>query len=153
MPHNYIHDGEHVTFGAKGDAAAASDTATASYIALFKRLLQKLTAGGYPDAARTIVELSGTTSASGDNTILAADAAHSYVITALTLQNESAAATTMLLKIGATTIERVLGQNQGDGVARVYPIDARPQGAVDAAIVLNLSGANACGYTIHYYSV
>lgn len=36
-----IADGDNVTFGAKADAAAAADTSTASYLALFRRLLQK----------------------------------------------------------------------------------------------------------------
>lgn len=38
-------DGHHATIGAKADTAADSDTGTFSLIALFKRLLQKLTAG------------------------------------------------------------------------------------------------------------
>lgn len=37
-----IEDGNHITFGAKADAAAAGDTSTASYMALFKRLLQRV---------------------------------------------------------------------------------------------------------------
>jgi hypothetical protein len=38
-----IKDGDNATFGAQADAAAAGDTTTASYVALFKRLLQRLT--------------------------------------------------------------------------------------------------------------
>lgn len=40
-----IVDGGHVSFGAKADTPATDDTGTWSLIALFKRLLQKLTAG------------------------------------------------------------------------------------------------------------
>lgn len=39
-----IADGAHVTFGAQADAAASTDTGTFSFMALFKRLLQKFTA-------------------------------------------------------------------------------------------------------------
>lgn len=40
-----IADGDQGTLGAKGDPAASSDTGTESLIALFKRLLSKVTAG------------------------------------------------------------------------------------------------------------
>src|SRR5579885_1253552 len=39
----YMADGNNVSFGAKADAAATSDTGTFSLLALFKRALQKLT--------------------------------------------------------------------------------------------------------------
>ncbi len=38
-----IADGQNATFGAQADGAAATDTSTASYVSLFKRLLQRLT--------------------------------------------------------------------------------------------------------------
>ena len=38
-----VADGANVTFGSEADAAASSDTATATYISLFKRLLQHVT--------------------------------------------------------------------------------------------------------------
>ena len=100
-----------------------------------------------------VTPLSGTFNTSGDNTILAANASHYFVITHVTLQNESSTATTMQLKIGSTVWERVLGQNQGDGLEVTYDPEARPTGANNQAIILNLSGANSCGYTVHYYQV
>lgn len=38
-----VADGANVTFGAEADAAAATDTSTATYMSLFKRLLQRIT--------------------------------------------------------------------------------------------------------------
>lgn len=38
-----VGDGADATFGAKADAAAATDTATATYMSLFKRFLQRVT--------------------------------------------------------------------------------------------------------------
>jgi hypothetical protein len=102
--------------------------------------------------ATTLTKLTGATSASGDNTLIAAPGAGSQiVITALILQNESSSATTLLLKAGSTAFLRVLCQNQGDGLALTpHPQHALALGA-NAALVLNLSAANATGYSIMYY--
>ena len=60
----------------------------------------------------------GTKSAAGDNTLIAAPGAgKQIVISALILQNESATATTLIVKAGATAVMRCLAQNQGDGLA------------------------------------
>lgn len=42
---HYVEDGDNVALGATADTAATSDTGTFSLIALFKRLLQSITAG------------------------------------------------------------------------------------------------------------
>lgn len=93
--------------------------------------------------------VSGTSSASGDTTIIAAPGADvRIVVKAFQMQNESATATTMKLCNNNADIWRVLGQAQGDGVAfsnmhyRCQP---------NTPLVLNLSGANACGYSVIYY--
>lgn len=99
---------------------------------------------------KTVICITGTAALNGDNTLVAANASYKYRLVRVTLQGETTIATTMQLKLGTTTVERVLAQNQGDGVSVVYAPNARPCGAGNEAIVLNLSGANSCGYTIHY---
>jgi hypothetical protein len=99
-----------------------------------------------------LTKLTSTTATSGDNTLVAAPGAGlQIVITTLILQNESATATTMLVKAGSTAVLRVLGQNQGDGIALVFPPGQGLALGSNAALVLNLSGANSCGYSIFYY--
>jgi hypothetical protein len=104
---------------------------------------------------KTLLTSSGTASSSGDNTLISAPGAGvKLVIVGVTLQLEGSTATTLRLTNGAggSTISRVLAQNQGDGLALTFPIDARPKLSTNIALVLNLSGANACGYTIWYYT-
>lgn len=99
---------------------------------------------------------SSTASSSGDNSIITAPGpALSIVIVGVILQLEGSTATTMRLTNGAggSTICRVLAQNQGDGLLALgFPTDIRPKLSANTALVLNLSGANACGYTIWYYT-
>jgi hypothetical protein len=47
---------------------------------------------------------------------------------------------------------RSFAPNQGDGVALAFSRDARPKLTANTALILNLSGANACGYTVWYYT-
>lgn len=101
-----------------------------------------------------VLTVSGPISASGNNQLIPAPGAnHRIVLTAVMLQNRSATATLIKLLDGATgaQIEGVWCQNQGDGLAWPYPLDARPKLSVNTALVANLSGANTCGVTIHYY--
>jgi len=94
----------------------------------------------------------GTRSAAGDNTLIAAPGAgKQIVISALILQNESATATTMIVKAGATAVLRCLNQNQGDGLALHFAPERELQLGANAALILNLSGANACGYSVIYH--
>lgn len=96
--------------------------------------------------------LTSTTATSGDNTLIAAPGAgRQIVITTLVLQNESATATTLIVKAGSTAIARVLCQNQGDGLTLTLPPEAPLALGSNAALVLNLSGNNSCGYSITYY--
>ncbi len=101
-----------------------------------------------------ILTVSGPVSLNGNNPLIPAPGAnHRIVLVAIMLQNRSATAT--LIKLtdgnGGMQIEGVWCQNQGDGLAWPYPIDARPKLTVNTALVANLSGANSCGVTIHYY--
>jgi hypothetical protein len=99
-----------------------------------------------------LTKLCSTTATSGDNTLAAAPGAGlQIVITSIVLQNESATATTMIVKAGATAVLRALGQNQGDGIALVFPPGQALALGANTALVLNLSGANSCGYSIAYY--
>jgi hypothetical protein len=99
-----------------------------------------------------LTKLTSTTASSGDNTLVAAPGAGlQIVITALILQNESTTATTLIVKAGATAVLRVLCQNQGDGLALTFPPGQGLALGSNAALVLNLSGANSCGYSITYY--
>ncbi len=103
-----------------------------------------------PNIAET--KLCSTTSTSGDNTLVAAPGAGlQIVITSLILQNESATATTLIVKAGSSAILRVLCQNQGDGLTFIPPAENPLALGANTALVLNLSGANACGYSITYY--
>jgi hypothetical protein len=104
-------------------------------------------AGGYGSNVGVVC---GTKAVSGNNTLIAAPATGSRIVVwSFVIQNESATATTMILK-DAVDRYRVLGQNQGDGLAMVF--DAMQPWRLNAAtaLTLNLSGANSCGYSIQY---
>jgi hypothetical protein len=111
------------------------------------------TSGSTTPVEKAIITISGAVAVSGDNTLLAAQTGFKIVISSVILQSESTTATLMKLTDGAsgTVLVRCLGQNQGDGVAMVYQSDARKKGTASTALILNLGGANSCGYTIGYY--
>lgn len=138
--------------GATNDSAATTDTGTFSLIALFKRSLQSLTSLIALFTRPTITYITGTISTSGDNTIVAAPGSGlSIYITHLVLQNESATATTIILKDSGNRM-RYLGQTQGSGLVLTFPERREIKLAVNTALILNLSGANSCGYSIGYYT-
>jgi hypothetical protein len=90
---------------------------------------------------------------SGDNTLVAAPGSgNRLVVTAFVIQNESSTATTLILKSASTNRFRFLGQTQGDGMQFVFPVGQAWKLAENEALVLNLSGANSCGYSIQYYT-
>ncbi len=92
--------------------------------------------------------VSGTKNASGDNTLIAAPGVGvSIVVDWFLIQNESLTATTMILKDGATAGPRFLAQYQG----AILPVFVPWKLTANAALVLNLSGANQCGYTVAYH--
>lgn len=97
--------------------------------------------------------VTGTFAASGDNTLVAAPVAGSrLVIVGLTVQNESAVSTTIILKSGATAKRRALLKNQGDGLGLTFAPGREWLLDLASALVLNLSGANSHGYTVDYYT-
>jgi hypothetical protein len=101
----------------------------------------------------SFTSVTGTKAASGDNTLISAPGASTCIVLVhYHLQNESATATTLILKDGSTEFSRFFGQNQGDGIAVTYPDTRRKKLTANTALVLNLSGANTCGYTVDYYT-
>ncbi len=97
-----------------------------------------------------LIHATGTAATSGDNTLIAAPGSgKQIVVSGLVIQNESSTSTTAILKFGATSIMRALFASQGDGIVR----DVEPAWEVgnNAALVLNLSGANSHGYSIAYW--
>jgi hypothetical protein len=113
-----------------------------------------LTVDGTVTASTAIVTLTNvtnTTATSGDNTIIAAPSAgNRIVVHQWKIQLEAATATTVLLKNGSTTYDRLYCAAAGDGAVIVYPTgkEWRLDGAT--ALVFNLSGANAIGYSVRY---
>jgi len=98
----------------------------------------------------SITYISGTVSTSGSNTVIAAPSSGSIWLTHLSIQNEATTATTILLQ-DSTTRLRVLGENQGNGIALVFPQGREFKLAATTALILNLSAANQVGYSIGYY--
>lgn len=102
-------------------------------------------------AEKALQFATGTAASSGDNTLIAAPGGGTQLrIIALQIQNESAVATTMILKFGATAKWRTLAQLQGDGVSIPLPAGRGWPVGGGNALVLNLSGANSCGYSVCY---
>lgn len=108
-----------------------------------------------PVAAELSNPVQGTAATSGDNTIIPSPGAtRRLVVTAFVIQNGSATATTMILKDGVALSAgrfRVLGQNQGDGLAMVFDGQNPWRLSAGNALVLNLSGANTCNWSVQYY--
>jgi hypothetical protein len=139
------------SIGTATDAAATSDTGNATLISLFKRLLQRLTTL-FDRPAITII--AGTINTTGDNTIITAPGTGlSLNFTYLKIQLEGSTATTILLKAGTTTRERILCQNQGDGLAINYFPNRELRLDANTALILSLSGANSINYAFHYYTL
>jgi hypothetical protein len=107
--------------------------------------------------AATTVKLqtyvSGTINSSGDNTIIAAPGVGQRIfITAITIQNESTTTTTVLFKSAATTVRRLRCVADGDGISLQYSPGFELRLGANEAFILNLSGANAVGYSVEYYT-
>jgi len=103
--------------------------------------------------AQTVTRAAGTKAGAGDNELVATPGAGQRIVVAFwTAQNESAVATTVIMKSGATNVFRFLAQNQGD----VYGVDFFPGRewnlAENEALNMNLSGANSHGYNVGYWT-
>ena len=103
--------------------------------------------------AQAVTRAAGTKAGAGDNELVATPGAGQRIVVAFwTAQNESAVATTVIMKSGATNVFRFLAQNQGD----VYGVDFFPGRewnlAENEALNMNLSGANSHGYNVGYWT-
>lgn len=95
----------------------------------------------------------GTAAVNGNNTlILAPGAGRRLVVTAFCIQNASAVATTAILRSASTANGwRVLGQNQGDGLAMSFGNGREWRLNANEALVLNLSAAQTHNYSVSYF--
>ncbi len=102
---------------------------------------------------RAILVRQGSAAVSGDNTLIGAPGAGRRIVVAgFVMQNESATARTMRLYDGAANQGfRVLGQNQGDGLAWQLPAGREWKLPENTALLLNLDGATQCGWTVMYW--
>ena len=104
------------------------------------------------EAAR-VTWLAGTAAANGNNTVVAAPGAGARIVVVYAhVQNASATASTAQFTNGerGAAGARFLGRTQGAGQA--FDMHAHPWRLdEDKALILNLSGANAHGYTVGYY--
>lgn len=99
--------------------------------------------------ART--RLTATAASSGDNTLVAAPGAGKRIVVHYFLiELEASTATAMILKDGSTAVFRRYAANEGDGLVREFPGGAPWELTANAALILNLSGANTCGYNVEY---
>lgn len=111
-----------------------------------------LVAHDIPMGEQGILFATGVASATGDNLLIAAPGVgQQIIITAIHIQNESSNSTTAILKFGTNNMWRIHMPADGDGVA--IPISTTYGWTVgdNTALNLNLSGANAVGFSIAYY--
>ena len=103
--------------------------------------------------AQTITRITGTKAGSGDNELVATPGAGQRIVVSFwNVQNESAVATTLIMKSGATNKFRFLAQNQGDMFGADFFPGREWNLAENEALNLNLSGANSCGYNVGYWT-
>lgn len=95
--------------------------------------------------------IAGTISTSGDNTIINAVANVAIVLQTIVVQNESSTPTTILIKDGSNVLFRVQAEAKGDGLALDLTNAIRLE--KNSPLIVNLSGANACGYSFQYTTV
>lgn len=138
---------------AKQDTGNTSLATIAGAVAGTEMQVDVLTLPAVSIATKTITVVANTFASAGDNTIVGAPAAgNRLVVSSIVVQNESATATTILLKSGANTKRRALLQSQGDGVAWAFAPGREWRLGEAEALVLNLSGANSHGVTVDYWS-
>ena len=101
---------------------------------------------------QVITWATGTSSSSGDVTLVAAQGADQRIVVVdLMLQNESTTADQYIVKEGSTAKMRALAQNQGDGILRTIGRGYKWRLPANTALVWNKSAAAAGGYTVGYY--
>lgn len=97
----------------------------------------------------------GTKSASGDNTVLAAPGSgYQYLIAKLQIHNQSTTATKVIVKFGSREVWTVdLPATLGSGVVLDFPAPDRMEGRDDQPLLINLSAANDTSVSVQYYTV
>lgn len=127
-------------------SAASSNTGSFTSLQFLKRLLAR--------AFASKASVTGTCSSSGDNTaaIAAPGVGNRLVICSERWQLEAADPLTIVLKDGATPVQRIRCTADGDGFDRVYGAGNELRLSDNAAYVPNLSGAHQVGYSIRYYT-
>lgn len=104
-----------------------------------------------PVQALTFV--TGAAASSGDNTLIAAPSAGQTIrVRSISWQNETAVATTSIIKFGATAKWRLRAKDDGNGVVLQFRPGEEWVVGDAVALVLNLSGANSHGYSVAYYT-
>lgn len=104
------------------------------------------------NSQKQILNFCSTQSTLGDSTIIAASGADTQIVlTAISVQNESSSDTTAVLKNNQTPFFRAVMPQKGSRIDRIYPVDARYRLSANSPLILNLSGANAIGFSIDYY--
>ena len=99
-----------------------------------------------------LTTVTGTVNTSGANTIIAAPGVDKRLaIAELSLQLEGATATTVIVLSDAVAQRRWFLSAAGAGVTWVYDQGREIRLLENDALVFNLSGANAVGYTVRYF--
>ena len=103
-------------------------------------------------AEKSLFHISGSAVTSG-SILIAASANTRIVVSAFVVQGESSGSVrASLCDTAASPRWRVHCQNQGDGLALVFPAGREWKLSSSGALVLNLSSACATGYSISYYN-
>ncbi len=110
-------------------------------------------AGGGTDVdAADLLYATGTFSASGMNTLVAAPGAGTrIVVSAFMVQNESAVATTAQVGAGGAAAFRALLQTQGAALSGSFLAGREWKLGANEALTVTLSAANSHGYSVVYY--
>ena len=108
-------------------------------------------AAGASETANAVI--TNTIAVAGNNEVVAAPSSgQRIVVTAFHIQNETATATTMILRAGTSTNGwRYLAQTQGADLTMIFAMGHEWRLPADTGLYLWLSGANSCNYSIAYY--
>lgn len=96
--------------------------------------------------------INGVVAAIGNTLLATPPVGHRIVVTSFVIQNETAVATTMILREGGLDKWRYLGQNQGDSLSKDFAPGYEWRLGVDATLNYYLDGANPCNYSLAYFT-
>ena len=136
--------------GAHTDAESTGDGSAISILKRIRTLLGSVLQ--VKQQRNTWLYTTGTASASGDTTLIAAPGeGNKLVISLIGCQLETATNTAVLLKDGATARMRVYTVSEGDGIYLEIPAGREWVLTENSALVINLSTTSSIGYTLRYY--